>query len=108
MFVVNAILHALQISFFMLWEVLWPLAFGFLLSAIVQTVVSKRAVASALGKPDFKGFVLACGFGAASSSCSYAAVAVARALFRRGPASSTRSSSSSHPPTWSSSWGWSC
>src|ERR1700704_5078095 len=68
----------------MLWEVLWPLAFGFLLSAMVQTVVSKRAVASALGRPDFKGFVLACGFGAASSSCSYAAVAVARALFRRG------------------------
>ena len=65
MFVVNAILHALQISFFMLWEVLWPLAFGFLLSAMIQTVVSKRAVASALGKPDLKGFVLACGFGAA-------------------------------------------
>jgi hypothetical protein len=82
--VVNAILHALQISFFMLWEVFWPLAFGFLLSAIVQTVVSKRAVAGALGRPDFKGFVLACGFGAASSSCSYAAVAVGRALFRRG------------------------
>src|SRR4029077_12000174 len=68
----------------MLWEVLWPLAFGFVLSATVQTVVSKRAVARALGRPDLKGFVLACGFGAASSSCSYAAVAVARALFRRG------------------------
>jgi uncharacterized protein len=84
LFVVNAILHALQISFFMLWEVLWPLAFGFLLSAMIQTVVSKRAVVSALGRPDLKGFILACGFGAASSSCSYAAVAVARALFRRG------------------------
>ena len=84
MVVVNAILHALQISFFMLWEVLWPLAFGFLLSAMIQTVVSKRAVAGTLGKPDLKGFVLACGFGAASSSCSYAAVAVARSLFRMG------------------------
>ena len=84
MFVVDAVLHALQISIFMLWEVLWPLAFGFLLSAMVQTVVSKRAVASALGKPDLRGFVLACGLGAASSSCSYAAVAVARSLFRRG------------------------
>src|ERR1700693_3540406 len=84
MFVVNAILHALQISLFMFWEVLWPLAFGFLLSAIVQTVVSKGAVVGALGKPDFKGFVLANAFGAASSSCSYAAVALARALFRRG------------------------
>ncbi len=84
MFVVNAVGHALQISIFMLWEVLWPLALGFLLSAMVQTVVSKRAVAGALGRPDLKGFVLACGFGAASSSCSYAAVAVGRALFRRG------------------------
>ncbi len=84
MFVVSAILHALQLSFFMLWEVFWPLAFGFLLSAMVQTVVSKRAVAGALGRPDLKGFFLACGLGAASSSCSYAAVAVARALFRRG------------------------
>jgi YHS domain-containing protein/uncharacterized membrane protein YraQ (UPF0718 family) len=84
LFVVNAILHALQISLFMLWEVFWPLAFGFLLSAMIQTVVSKGAVAGALGRPDLKGFILACGFGAASSSCSYAAVAVARALFRRG------------------------
>ena len=83
-FVLSSIAHALQISLFMLWEVLWPLAFGFLLSAMIQTVVSKRAVAGALGKPDLKGFFLACGFGAASSSCSYAAVAVGRALFRRG------------------------
>jgi uncharacterized membrane protein YraQ (UPF0718 family)/YHS domain-containing protein len=82
--VVNAILHALQISLFMLWEVFWPLAFGFLLSSMVQTVVSKKAVAGALGKPDLKGFALSLGLGAASSSCSYAAVALARALFRRG------------------------
>jgi hypothetical protein len=84
MFVIDAVLRALQASFFMLWEVLWPLALGFLLSAVVQTVVSRRAIASTLGRPDLKGFVLACGFGAASSSCSYAAVAVARSLFRRG------------------------
>jgi uncharacterized membrane protein YraQ (UPF0718 family)/YHS domain-containing protein len=51
---------------------------------MVQTVVSKRAIAGALGRTDLKGFVLACGFGAASSSCSYAAVALARTLFRRG------------------------
>ena len=81
---VQAVLHALQLSLFMLWEVLWPLALGFLLSAMVQTVVSKRAIAGTLGKPDLRGFVLATGFGAASSSCSYAAVALARTLFRRG------------------------
>src|ERR1700674_49981 len=69
---------------FMFWEVLWPLAFGFLLTAMVETVVSKRAVANALGRPDLKGFVLSLGLGAASSSCSYAAVAIARALFRKG------------------------
>jgi uncharacterized membrane protein YraQ (UPF0718 family)/YHS domain-containing protein len=82
--VIDAILHALQISLFMLWEVFWPLALGFLLSAVVQTVVSKQAVAGALGRPDLRGFSLSLGLGAASSSCSYAAVAVARALFRRG------------------------
>src|SRR5262252_11163204 len=68
----------------MFWEVLWPLALGFLLSAVVQSVVSRQAVAGALGPDNFKGAALACGFGAASSSCSYAAVAIARALFRKG------------------------
>ena len=84
MFVVNAVLHALQVSMFMFWEVLWPLAFGFLLTAMVETVVSKRAVANALGRPDLKGFVLSLGLGAASSSCSYAAVALTRSIFRKG------------------------
>ena len=84
MFILDAIFKALEASFFMLWEILWPLALGFLLSAVVQTLISKRAIANTLGRTNLKGFVLACGFGAASSSCSYAAVAVARALFRRG------------------------
>src|SRR5438477_10337080 len=68
----------------MFWDILWPLALGFLLSAVVQAVVSRGAVVRALGRPDFKGFAFACGFGAASSSCSYAAVALARSLFRKG------------------------
>ena len=80
----DAIFRALEASFFMFWEVLWPLTLGFLLSAVVQALVSKRAIVSLLGRPDLKGFVLACGLGAASSSCSYAAVALARTLFRRG------------------------
>ena len=53
MFLLNAVWRALQDSFFMFWEVLWPLALGFLLSAMVQTVVSKRAIAgtrATLGK----------------------------------------------------------
>jgi uncharacterized protein len=84
MFVVEQVGRALLFSFSMLWEVLWPLALGFLLSAIVQTVVSRQAVAGTLGRFDLRGVALASGFGAASSSCSYAAVAVARSLFRKG------------------------
>jgi uncharacterized membrane protein YraQ (UPF0718 family)/YHS domain-containing protein len=84
MFLVDAVLRALELALFMFWEVLWPLALGFLLSAIVQSVVSTRAVARALGRPNLRGVALACGFGAASSSCSYAAVALARSLFRKG------------------------
>jgi uncharacterized protein len=78
------VLHPLQVAFFMFWEILWPLALGFLLSAIVQTLVPKRAVASALGSDSPRSLALACALGAASSSCSYAAVAIARSLFRKG------------------------
>jgi uncharacterized protein len=84
MLVLEQVGRALLLSFSMFWEVLWPLALGFLLSAIVQTVVSRQAVAGALGRFDPRGVALASGLGAASSSCSYAAVAVARALFRKG------------------------
>src|SRR5258708_27636224 len=83
-FVLQGVARALQVAFYMFWEVLWPLALGFLLSALVQTVVSKKTVARALGKDDARGLALALGFGAASSSCTYAAVSVGRALFRRG------------------------
>src|SRR5437016_5902302 len=68
----------------MLWEVFWPLALGFILSAIVQTLVSRRAVERALGSDSPRSLALATLFGAASSSCSYAAVAIARSLFSKG------------------------
>src|SRR5437660_4789418 len=83
-FVVEQVGRALLLAFAMFWEVLWPLALGFLLSAVVQTVVSRGAVAGALGRFDARGALIAVGLGAASSSCSYAAVAVARSLFRKG------------------------
>jgi uncharacterized protein len=84
MYVVDAVFNALRLTLFMSWQIFWPLALGFLLSAVVQTVIPKAAIVRTLGRDDARGFALACGFGAASSSCSYAAVAVARALFRRG------------------------
>ncbi|HEV7215325.1 MAG TPA: permease, partial [Chloroflexota bacterium] len=68
----------------MFWDVLWPLALGFLLSAIIQTLVSTKTVAALLGSDSAGGVFRASLFGAASSSCSYAAVAVARTLFRKG------------------------
>src|SRR3979411_1951664 len=80
----QAIFQALTTAFDMLWEVFWPLALGFILSAIVQTLVSRGAVVRALGSDSPRSLALATLFGAASSSCSYAAVAIARSLFRKG------------------------
>ena len=84
MVIVQALLHALTEAFYMLWEVLWPLALGFILSAIVQTLVSRRAITRALGSDSPRSLANATLLGAASSSCSYAAVAIARSLFRKG------------------------
>jgi len=82
--ILDAIAAALTASFSMFWAVLWPLALGFLLSALVETFVSKKAIVNALGRDTFQAGAVATGMGAASSSCSYAATAVARTLFRRG------------------------
>jgi uncharacterized protein len=83
-FVLGHLGDALRLSFAMFWQVLWPLALGFLLSAIIEVVVPKQTVARLLGKDSPRGVVTAAAFGAASSSCSYAAVALARTLFRKG------------------------
>src|ERR1700694_4419683 len=83
-FVLEHIGSALRLSFAMFWQVLWPLALGFLLSAVVESLVSTQAVSRVLGRNSPKAVAVATGFGAASSSCSYAAVAVARTLFRKG------------------------
>ena len=68
----------------MFWQVLWPLSLGFVLSAVVEAVASKRAIVKALGHDSARSVALASALGAASSSCSYASVAVARSLFRKG------------------------
>jgi len=76
--------HALWMAFLMFWEILWALTLGFLLSAIVQAVVSKSEMSRLLPDDSPKTIAKACGLGAASSSCSYAAVALARSIFRKG------------------------
>jgi uncharacterized protein len=76
--------HALWMAFAMLWEILWPLILGFGLSAGVQAVVSKSEMTKLLPDDSPKSLAIACALGAASSSCSYAAVALARSIFRKG------------------------
>jgi uncharacterized protein len=84
MLILEGIGKALLYAFDMFWAVLWPLTLGFLLSAVVETVVSKRAILKVLGRDSAKSVVVASALGTASSSCSYASVAVARSLFRKG------------------------
>ena len=76
--------QALSFAFAMFWEILWALVLGFALSAVVQAVVSKREMSRLLPDPSPKSLTKATLLGAASSSCSYAAVALARSLFRKG------------------------
>jgi uncharacterized membrane protein YraQ (UPF0718 family) len=80
----GAVAHALNLAFGMSWEILWALVLGFALSAAVQAVVSKREMTRLLPDDSPRSLAIACGLGAASSSCSYAAVALARSLFRKG------------------------
>src|SRR5450755_316739 len=80
----HALGHALAISGSMTWEILWALILGFALSAVVQAVVRRSTIIRRLGDDRPETLALAAGFGAASSSCSYAAVALARSLFRKG------------------------
>ncbi|WNM29172.1 permease [Streptomyces sp. Li-HN-5-11] len=80
----HAIGHALSITGSMTWEITWALILGFTLSAVVQAVVRRETVARLLGDARPRTLALSAGLGAASSSCSYAAVALARSLFRKG------------------------
>jgi uncharacterized protein len=80
----SSVLDALSFAFGMFWEILWALILGFALSGMVQAVVSKREMRRLLPDDSPRTLSIATGLGACSSSCSYAAVALARSLFRRG------------------------
>jgi hypothetical protein len=82
--VLSAIGHALGVAGTMTWEITWSLILGFGLSAIVQAVVRRETVTRLLGGDSAANLAAATGLGAASSSCSYAAVALARSLLRKG------------------------
>jgi len=80
----HAVEHALALAGSMTWEILWALILGFTLSAVVQAVVRRSTIVTLLGDDRPRTLAVAAGLGAASSSCSYAAVALARSLFRKG------------------------
>jgi len=82
--VLDALGHALEAAGSMAWQVTWSLILGFTLSGVVQAVIRRQTIVRRLGDDRPKTLALATGVGAASSSCSYAAVALARALVRRG------------------------
>jgi uncharacterized membrane protein YraQ (UPF0718 family) len=82
--VLSGLGHALDLAFAMFWEILWALILGFTLSGVVQAVVSKGEMSRLLPDDSPRSLCIASGLGAASSSCSYAAVALARSIFRTG------------------------
>jgi uncharacterized membrane protein YraQ (UPF0718 family) len=82
--ITSGIAHALDLAGSMTWEILWALILGFALSAAVQAVVSKSEIARLLPDDRPRSLAVACGLGIASSSCSYAAVALARSIVRKG------------------------
>src|SRR5438270_10184650 len=71
-------------AFIMGWEILWALILGFALSGVVPAVVTKGEMSRLLPDSSPRSIVIASGLGIASSSCSYAAVALARSMFRKG------------------------
>jgi len=78
--------EALMLALGMAWQVGWSLILGFVMSGLVQALVSKERMQRVLGRDGIREIALATGFGAASSSCSYAAAAMSKTLFKKGAA----------------------
>src|SRR3989441_6217208 len=76
--------QSLRMAFFMFWDTLWPLVFGFGLSGVVQAFVSRDDMERVMGDHQPRTLAVASSLGAASSSCSYAASAMAKSLFQKG------------------------
>src|SRR5215831_7956091 len=80
----SVIWHGLKDSFLMAWEVWWALVLGFAISAIVQAWVPRERIQGLMSGSGVRSIGWATGLGAASSSCSYAAIAIAKSLFQKG------------------------
>jgi uncharacterized membrane protein YraQ (UPF0718 family)/YHS domain-containing protein len=82
--VLDNLVQGVKQSLLMAYSVWWALVFGFLISAIVQAWVPRQKIENALSGSGLRPTALATGLGAASSSCSYAAIAIAKSLFQKG------------------------
>src|SRR5436305_13543203 len=82
--VLEVIWHGLRDSFLMAWEVWWALVLGFTISAIVQAWVPRDRIQGLMSGSGPRPITWATGLGAASSSCSYAAIAIGKSLFQKG------------------------
>ncbi len=82
--VLDVIWHGLRDSFLMAWEVWWALVLGFAISAIVQAWVPRERIQGLMSGSGPRPIAWATGLGAASSSCSYAAIAIGKSLFQKG------------------------
>src|SRR5215207_2655116 len=87
--VISTIGEGFEQSFLMAYEVWWALVLGFAISALVQAWVPRERIESALSGTGFGPIARATGLGAASSSCSYAAIAIAKSLFQKGASAVT-------------------
>ena len=80
----SVIWHGLRDSFLMAWEVWWALVLGFFISAVVQAWVPRERIQGLMSGSGARSVGWATGLGAASSSCSYAAIAIGKSLFQKG------------------------
>ena len=80
----DAVLEALRIGVGFLWTASWAIIMGLTITSLVQVYVSKERMASVLGDGDLGGLAKATVFGAASSGCSFGAVAIGKGLFKKG------------------------
>jgi uncharacterized protein len=87
--VLEVIWHGLRDAFLMGWEVWWALVLGFAISAIVQAWTPRERIETAMAGAGPRPVALATGLGAASSSCSYAAVAIGKSLLQKGASAAT-------------------
>jgi uncharacterized membrane protein YraQ (UPF0718 family)/YHS domain-containing protein len=82
--VLDHLVQGLKQSFLMAYAVWWALVFGFLISAVVQAWVPRSKIETSMSASGVRPVALATGLGAASSSCSYAAIAIGKSLFEKG------------------------